>query len=191
MVAFPVLKATGPLPADTLPAVQVSHYWGRRPHIYTLARLAVHNEALHLSLLAFERAPQPGSVVAFALAAAQQPGSFLFLELSPGAVSVRLFPASAASQALPPQGGRLLALPAAPGRFGGVDEQGWFWGANLLLPEDLLAHAHIPLGSGQVFWGALYKYNLARPGAWGCSRQAEAEAPPFSSAALAPFVVTA
>ena len=54
---------------------------------------------------------------------------------------------------------RPLALPQQPARFGGSDEQGFYWGCEVLLDEAFLRETFgVRLRPGSVFTGNVYKY---------------------------------
>lgn len=146
-MAIPVPVSAVPLAFDALPALKVRHYYGgpHFPRIYTLARLYIHGGALALSLSAFEREPEEGSRVEFALGGGE---AVLRLSLTPAGAQLTLD-----EEALPAPGISTIA---------GADEQGWYWGGNLTLPADLVARTGCRLAPGAGFAAALFKAHDGR-----------------------------
>lgn len=172
----PVTKSGTPLVFDALPALKVRHYQGRSAcgNIYTLARMYVLEDALALSLCAFEKAPPPESRVGFGIGRPE--GPVLELALGPNGVQLRLAPGQ---ESLPP--------PEAA-YFTGQDEQGWYWGANMSLGREVLAKAGVNLAQETAFWANLGKYRSDET-AFGCAFLAPPGAGPFSPAYFGQFQV--
>lgn len=151
-MAAPVSYSSTPLVFDALPALKVRYYTASIPFkIYTYARMYVQAGALALSFYCFEKQPQPGSGVSFGVT---QPGkSLLFLSLFPENVTLAQYPLGTL---LPTTtGGTPLPAPA-PAYFAGQDEQGWYWGASVLLPRALLGQCGLTLAPGAVFNAAVF-----------------------------------
>lgn len=140
---IPVPVSDFPLAFDALPALKARHYYSEpaAPNIYTLARMYILGDSLRLSLSAFEREPGETSRIDFTLC-------------GKGAPVLRL--------ALTPAGARLFvgeneAPPPTAAFTGGADEQGWYWGADIALPAELLARAGCRLAPGTQFYASLFK----------------------------------
>ncbi len=145
-MAFPVMQSTLPVVLDTLPALKVRRYHGQSKmgNVYCYARMYFLKDSLQLSLCAFERAPDAATRIEFAVGGTEK--AFLLLSLSrEGATLSRC------------GGGMPLVLPAPPPAFfSGVDEQGWYWGAQVSLAAPLLAQAGmVPLP--REFSAAVFK----------------------------------
>lgn len=134
-----------PLVFDALPATKVRHYYGEAAlePIYTLARMYFLKDALALSLSAFERDPDEMSLIEFALAGG--PGGNI-IRLTLGRDGLRALHPKEAMGSIPP-----------PAAFSGADEQGWYWGAQLTLPADMLRGVGLLPGPGVEFRAALFK----------------------------------
>ncbi len=145
---IPVSKSLTPLVFDTLPALKVRHYSGKAAlgNTYTLARLYALGSCLALSLCVFEEAPAEESHVAFCVAG--KTGAFLKFCLTKSTAELTLCGA--------PQT-EVLQTPK-PERFTGQDEQGWYWGGSLLLPEAALQALGLGLAVGEEFGANLIRY---------------------------------
>lgn len=149
-MAIPLPQSPAPIAFDALPALKVRHYYGAGPNIYTLARLYALGDCLALSLAAFERDPAEDSAITFALCGQGAPP-----------LRVHAWPDGSLGLSLelePEEPGAALEGDS----IGGSDEQGWYWGANLLLPAGLLALAGCRLTPGERFCGGLFKHSWGR-----------------------------
>lgn len=169
----PVSKSNIPLVMDTLPALKTCRYFGAMPggNIYSFARFYVLGERLSVSLCVFERTPPPESRISFAVGSGT--AQYLLVALSPKntqPVTARLCPATGFGPFPPPAGCLCVAAPEAQ-YFAGEDEQGWYWGANLLLEQSLLRQAGCTLALGSQFYAAVFKYFEGSP-AFGSSAPA-------------------
>lgn len=143
---------------DAISAVKVLHYYGNsaRGDIYAYLRAYVCAGDLVFSLTGFEKTPPEQSRLGAAFQFA--PGAdYLFAELGPKqAACCAVHPATAG----PDKKGPPVVLPA-PARFGGSDEQGFYWGAELRLPAALLqTQFDTVLCPGSRFTGNAYKYEV-------------------------------
>lgn len=194
-MVFPVTLSGAPLEFDTLPALKTRYFSHgsddasrNAAEVYTMARLYVLRDTLHLSLAAFERDPAPGSRLLFALGgqaeAADAP--YALVALAPGFARLQL-PARR-----PMALGEAEALPARElpcERFGGVDEQGWHWGARLQLPQSLADEAGCRFAQGAGFGGLLLKHSTGQPAAFGASHPVPDADRPLDPAAFGSFEV--
>lgn len=146
-MAIPVTISDEPLVYDTLPALKVRYYKGGdgRSGIYTFGRFYFLKDALALCLNVFEQAPDEKSRAEFALGA----GTDDYLRL-------RVWRDSAELALCGPAGEQVLEAPA-PEYIAGGDEQGWYWGAKLLLGAPLLAKAGLSVQPGAAFRAAVCK----------------------------------
>lgn len=181
---FGVASSGTPLVFDTLPALKTTHFVhdGTLPSrdiasVYTYARLYILRGDLQLSLTAFERGPGAESRVAFAFGC-DGGDRLAFAELSPDGAHLTLLPKRPAPGLWQPpcQGAPLASAP-----FAGVDEQGWYWGAQLSVPAHLLAGTGCTLAPGDIFGGALFKYRTDTTGVYGSSIAAGATPLEFDS----------
>lgn len=163
----PVTKSDTPLVPDTLPALKVRHYCGGiapRRQIYSFARLYMLGDALSLSLYGFEREPEDSSRLAFAFCAAASKANCIIVTLAPQHVHSNLISGCPLDTPLPLAGqSSPLAAPAAA-YFAGVDEQGWYWGASILLPAGLVRECGSALDVGTDFYAAVFKYDEGKDG---------------------------
>ena len=174
----PISKSATPVVFDTLPALKVRHYHGRSAlgNIYTFARLYVLEHSLAISLCSFEESPPPQSRVAFCVGEAA--GRFLRLALSPEEATLTLCGTP-----------KEEPLPApAPSYFSGQDEQGWYWGAHLLLAPSLLEKAGVDFADDEHFCAALVKYRTDED-AFGSAFPVQNGANPFDIAHFGSFAV--
>ncbi len=149
----PVTRSTTPLVYDTLPALKVRHFTpAAERRIYTLARFYFLKDTLALSLAAFEKDPHPTSRVEFAVTG--RADRLLLFSLTPGDAELALC-----------MGGKKHALIAPePAYFSGVDEQGWYWGANTQLSAAHLAEVGLHVKKDEVFSAALFKQQAEQSG---------------------------
>ncbi len=185
--AFPVSVSRAPLVADTLPALKTAHFVHGEAlasrdvaKVYTYARLYALGGGLRLSLFAFERQPAPESRVAFAFGG--NGGRLALVTLAPGGAELAFLPREPAPSLWPQPAG--AALEAEP--FAGVDEQGWYWGAQLALSPKDAAGAGCDFTRPGSFYGALYKYRTDNE-AFGCS--VRAGQPPLDFSAFGRFEI--
>lgn len=157
-MTIPISYSETPLVLDAISAVKVTHYYGNSAlgNIYAYLRAYVCAGELIFSLTSFEKTPPATS----RLGAAFQfvPGAdFLFVSIGPKQAECHLVHPAAVGQAAPD---KLLDLPA-PAWFGGSDEQGFYWGAELHLPAAMLqTQFAATLCPGWQFTGNVYKYAL-------------------------------
>ena len=97
---FLVTDSAVPLPAETLPALKLTHHYDvpTRGEVYAYLRCYVHKGALCYNLLVFDEAPPPTARIGFALCPAESEGEFLFAS----------FGRAPDSDALPDAAGRRL-----------------------------------------------------------------------------------
>ena len=77
---FLVTDSAVPLPAETLPALKLTHYYDApaRGDVYAYLRCYIYKGALCYNLLVFDGAPPPTERIGFALCPAESEGEFLF-----------------------------------------------------------------------------------------------------------------
>lgn len=153
----PVTQCDVPLVAETLPALKVRYYSEMAEDVYTFARMYVLQDSLSVSLYKFERTPPSASRLAFAVAAAEGP-KVLFASVGPqqsGFCNVALCDGAGA---LPPCKEAVALEAPTPTWFGGVDEQGWYWGAEVVLSAEVLAQAGCILRPGAMYCAAVFCY---------------------------------
>lgn len=184
-VTFPVTMSGSPLEFDTLPALKTRRFFGSgsaeartAARIYTMARLYLLDGALRLSLVAFEREPAPQSRVLFALAGEDTAadGKLALVCLSPGEARLMLADAATPPPLWEPFG-KAVSQPLPAEFFAGVDEQGWYWGAQTALPADALQQAGCRPAQGAAFRAALYKFCEGAPAFGTSAMAAKAEHP--------------
>ena len=162
---FLVTDSAVSLPAETLPALKLTHYYDApaRGDVYAYLRCYIYKGALCYNLLVFDGAPPPTERIGFALCPAESEGEFLFASFgkAPGSDTLALCRAQ-------PGGGyaavRAFSAPAAR-RGAGEDEQGPYWCAEGTVPADVLRSAFgcVPQAGG--FWpGNVFLYDTAAPG---------------------------
>lgn len=148
-----------PLVLDAVSALKVTHYCGHSAldDVYAYFRAFVCGAGLTFSLTSFERRPPRESRVGAALCLDPQAEEYLFFSTN-GAMESEC-------ALYREQGGgpdlrvRPLALPQQPAHFGGSDEQGFYWGCEVLLDEAFLRETFgVRLRPGSVFTGNVYKY---------------------------------
>lgn len=181
---FPVSRSPVPLEFDTLPALKVRHWYPARqaPRLYTLARCYLLGDTLQLSLAAFERTPPPTSRLSFAAGAGD---TLLLARLGPHSAQLFLCGAGAQNALWADAPGDTLPL-EAPVYFAGADEQGWYWGARLALPQAALAGAGI--AGAPAFPGAVFRHSAA-PGPFGASCLLADAAVPLDAACFDTFEI--
>lgn len=182
---IPISYSNTPLVLDAISAVKVVHYYGSSAagNIYAYLRAYVCAGELIFSLTSFEKTPPKTSRVGAAFQFA--PGAnYLFAGIGPEQVECRtVHPAR--GQDTP---GEVLLLPP-PARFGGADEQGFYWGAELRLPAALLqARFGTTLRPGSRFAGNAYKYAVG-DAAFGAAFTCEPQAGLPSCQSFGDFVV--
>ena len=91
---FLVTDSAVPLPAETLPALKLTHHYDApaRGEVYAYLRCYVHKGALCYNLLVFDEAPPPTARIGFALCPAESEGEFLFASFgrAPGSDALAL-----------------------------------------------------------------------------------------------------
>ena len=141
-----------PMVLDAVGALKVTYYYGRSAldDVYTYLRAFVLRGDLIFSLTAFEQVPPPESRIAAAFCFAPEKDSFFYLTVGP----------DGPAEAFLVKEGKMapLSLPKPGSRFGGSDEQGFYWGYEFSLPRDFLAQLGGDLLPGSIFTGNLYKY---------------------------------
>ncbi len=141
-----------PMVLDAVGALKVTHYYGRSAldDVYTYLRAFVLRGDLIFSLTAFEQTPPAESRIAVAFRFLPEKDPFFYLTVGP-ACPVEAFLSGS-------NGMVSLSLPQQGNRFGGSDEQGFYWGYEFCLPSSFLAKMGAKLLPGSVFTGNLYKY---------------------------------
>lgn len=171
---FLVTDSAVPLPAETLPALKLTHHYDvpTRGEVYAYLRCYVHKGALCYNLLVFDEAPPPTARIGFALCPAESEGEFLFASFG------RAPDSDALALCLTQPGGgyaagRAFSAPAAR-RSAGEDEQGPYWCAEGVLPAQVLCEAFGKAPRAGEFWpGNVFLYDTAAPGfgaAFPCER---------------------
>ena len=91
---FLVTDSAVPLPAETLPALKLTHYYDApaRGDVYAYLRCYIYKGALCYNLLVFDGAPPPTERIGFALCPAESEGEFLFASFgkAPGSDTLAL-----------------------------------------------------------------------------------------------------
>ena len=125
---FLVTDSAAALPAETLPALKITHFYGapRRGPVYAYLRCYVYRGAVRYSATVFDEAPFDTARLGLALTLDDAARSFLFLSLGKtSGARLRLYGEDGA--------GKELAAPA-PRMSAGGDEQGLYWSAEGELP---------------------------------------------------------
>lgn len=162
-----ISQSSEPMVFDAIPAVKVGYYKPEGLSIYTYARLYALENDIMLNLCSFERDPREDSAIEFYFGK-KGTKQELIVTLTPNSLSCKMDTQE--------KGEQLVSL-ADPMRFAGVDEQGWYWGANMVIPGKYLKEIGIQVKAGHSFSGAVVKRWLATeegeqaPGALGCSAQ--------------------
>lgn len=177
-MSIPISSSTAPLVQDVLPAYKITYFYGEDPRaqVYTFARIYALKQDLSLSLYCFERAPTGN--LSFVLQG--QTHSLLFCLPPQGNGFLTLHPAQTTRTVAAPAKGEALPLPFGVSRFRGEDEQGWYWGAGLLIPRQSLDAAGLCVDVGATFKGALF-YHSPKDDAFGCSAPISADGSVLSS----------
>ena len=91
---FLVTDSAVSLPAETLPALKLTHYYDApaRGDVYAYLRCYIYKGALCYNLLVFDGAPPPTERIGFALCPAESEGEFLFASFgkAPGSDTLAL-----------------------------------------------------------------------------------------------------
>lgn len=186
----PLTASNTPLVFDTISALKVQRYYGLPPgrNVYTYGRFYMMQGQLALSLACFERDPAPACRAAFALCGQQ--GSMVFTVMAPARSHSVLLPEPTAGLTLK-EAENHPAQPSGPPPeyFAGEDEQGWYWGANLILPSSLLQSAGIGTRPGTPLRAAVYRYEAGQPG-FGASHICPAGASPLDAAQFTAYTIT-
>lgn len=152
-MAFLVTNSQTPLIFDALPALKVAHYaqGEQLPKIYSYARFYFKKEQLALELYAFEKQPAPTSCIGFAL----QGPPVLLVEARPG--ECRFYKVEQGSKTQ-------LEVEASPYFLAGQDEQGWYWGASMVLPASFISLCKCNFAKESGFAAGVFKYSTERDG---------------------------
>ena len=146
-MAIPITKSDTPLVADALPALKVRHYYGQNTgkNIYTFARFYFLQGGMDVTLNIFEKDPDKYTCAKFAISGLNH--KMLLLEVNPQEAKLSLW-----------EKGMSTMLPAPkPNFFAGEDEQGWYWGAGIIINKEILAELGVPIHNGREFGAALLK----------------------------------
>lgn len=125
---FLITDSAAALPAETLPALKITHFYGapRRGWVYAYLRCYVHHGTVRYCATVFDEAPFDTARLGLALTLDDAARSFLFLSLGKS---------SGARLRLYEEGGAVKELTApAPHMGAGGDEQGLYWSAEGELP---------------------------------------------------------
>lgn len=156
-MSFLVTHSETPLFFDALPALKVRYYKEAEgtPNIYSYARFFLLKGQLALSLYSFEKQPASTSCIAFAI---QGPPHLL----------VEARPEECCFYKIENETKTSLPLEVQPSFFAGQDEQGWYWGTNMVLPASFLSLCGKTFAPENSFAAAVLKYNTQQDG-FGCS----------------------
>lgn len=158
-MAFLLTDSAAALPAETLPALKITHFYGApaRGPVYAYLRCYVRRGALHWCATVFDGAPPPTARIALAVTADDTASRYFFLSLgkdSPARLSLRL-------RGAPDAEAEVLALPDCR-RFSGADEQGEYWGAEGELPAAAFRRAFgAAPKAGSLLPGNVFLYDEA------------------------------
>lgn len=159
-----ISQSDKPLVFDAIPAVKVCHYATDGLPIYTYARLYALKKDIVLDLCSFEREPLENSAIKF----------YFCKNGTEDQIVVTITPVDFTCEITKDGKKEMVAL-GALSRFGGVDEQGWYWGGNILIPDEYMKQIGLQIKSGSHFGGAVVKCWLddekdqQKAGALGCS----------------------
>lgn len=133
-MAFLLTDSAVPLPAETLPALKITHFYGRpaRGPVYAYLRAYVYRGALCWCTTVFDAAPGPTARMGLAVSLEDGAGRYLFLSVGKAA-GARLSLYRRGAAGAPDAPVRPLAAPA-PRFFSGADEQGEYWAAEGQIP---------------------------------------------------------
>lgn len=160
-VVYPVAVSDSSMVLDALPALKATCWCHTNAgsKIYSFARFYLAKDGLTVALYSFERQPSDHSAMALALnfdgsrsallqLTPREAGAYFYSSTSPPSLTDM---ATATQKALPPAS-----------YFHGEDEQGWYWGAQLLVPYSFLEA--IGYRDGHSFRAGFLKYSLGQPG---------------------------
>lgn len=154
-----------PLVFDAIPAIKVSHYVSQGLSIYTYARVYALKNDIILNLCSFERDPIEESAIQF----------YFYQKGETAQMVVTLTPTKLFCEIEQDNGNKEKIELEQPTRFSGTDEQGWYWGGNVTVPQIILRKIGIEVEVGKSFTGAVVKRWLplqnekVEIGAIGCS----------------------
>lgn len=180
---FLITDSAAALPAETLPALKITHFYGapRRGCVYAYLRCYVHRGAVRYSATVFDEAPPATARLGLALTLDDAARGFLLLSLgkSSGA-QLALYAGDAAPKA--------LAVP--PARMGaGGDEQGLYWSAEGELPAAVFRACFGGVPRAGVFLpGNVFLYDETEA-AFGAAFPVPAGEKPPTAAGFQPFMV--
>ena len=161
----PVPKSAPPLLPETLPALKLPFLYGAPPkgNIYTQVRLYMGQHGLSLNLCAFERTPPDESRLSFSVFCAGE--AALLLSFGPEEQGASLWQLPAIGFDGPElQKGTALFLPFPPAYIAGADEQGWYWGATVIIPSTHLQAIGCSLSNGALFHAGAFKHQAGYTG---------------------------
>lgn len=146
-MSLPVAISEKQLVFDTLPALKVCRYYGQsaHPNIYSYGRMYFLEDNLELALYAFEREPDSESCVEFYMGRDKN-----------NLINIKLYPDSC-EYLLCKNGNWQQVKGMSPVRFASADEQGWFWGARMMVLPSTLQEAGINAVPGAEFSAAVVK----------------------------------
>ncbi len=158
-MAFLLTDSAAALPAETLPALKITHFYGApaRGRVYAYMRCYVRRGTLHWCATVFDGAPPATARIALAVTPDDTASRYFFLSVgkdSPAHLSLR-------RRGTPDAEVETLALPA-PRRVAGADEQGEYWGAEGELPAAVFRRAFgTAPKAGSLLPGNVFLYDEA------------------------------
>lgn len=151
---IPVSCSDAPAVLDTAGAVKVTNYFGRSrlDDIYAYMRICVSGGELVFSLTSFEKSPPPDSRIAAVFCFGErETAPLLYISTNPEPDAECLI--------LSADGSRHAAALPNPERFGGSDEEGYYWGCSFRLGRDFLREQFgVLIVPGTVFLGNVFKF---------------------------------
>lgn len=160
-MAFLLTDSAVALPAETLPALKVTHFYGRpaRGCVYAYWRAYLHRGDLCWCATVFDGAPRPTARTALAVSLEDDAGRYLLVTAGKDAgAQLRLMARCGGGP------DKALAEPEAPAPrfFTGADEQGEYWAAEGRIPAAAFREAfgRAP-AAGCVMPGNVFLYDTA------------------------------
>ena len=141
-MAFLLTDSAAALPAETLPALKITHFYGApaRGRVYAYMRCYVRRGTLHWCATVFDGAPPATARIALAITPDDTVSRYFFLSVgkdSPARLSLRR-------------------------RVAGADEQGEYWGAEGELPAAVFRRAFgTAPKAGSLLPGNVFLYDEA------------------------------
>ncbi len=154
-MGYIVTKSRIPMVFDTLPAIKMQYGYADLPNIYTMAQMYALADDLAVCVRIFEKRPSETEETILVLAGTEDN----MLSLSISKDGCYLCEAKDTAPYVGENDGLSGLDIEVTKKFAGEDEQGYYWGVSVLIPQNSLKKAGIDVNEGSVFKALLLRKN--------------------------------